>query len=144
MGSAYLAPSFCTVLALIQGPEVAYPGGTGGPMSTLPSPQSKTAAAPASRRSRVKRVPDRGHYDAATIHAILDAAWLCHVGFIQDGQPVVIPTACWREGEHLYIHGRSEEHTSELQSLMRNSSAVFCLQKKNNIYDNHYMNIILS
>src|SRR3546814_13438946 len=104
MGSAYLAPSFCTVLALIQGPEVAYPGGTGGPMSTLPSPQSKTAAAPASRRSRVKRVPDRGHYDAATIHAILDAAWLCHVGFIQDGQPVVIPTACWRDGEHLYIH----------------------------------------
>ncbi|MFC3676813.1 pyridoxamine 5'-phosphate oxidase family protein [Ferrovibrio xuzhouensis] len=77
-------------------------------MSTLPSPQSKTTATPASRRSRVKRVPDRGHYDADTIHAILDAAWLCHVGFIQDGQPVVIPTACWREGEHLYIHGSTK------------------------------------
>lgn len=67
-----------------------------------------TAAKPASRRSRIKRVPDRGHYDAATIHAILDAAWLCHVAFVHDGAPVVIPTACWREGDHLYIHGSTK------------------------------------
>src|SRR3546814_14426871 len=84
MGSAYLAPSFCTVLALIQGPAVAYPGGTGGPMSTLPSPQSKTAAATASRHRRVTRVPDRGHYDAADIHAHLDAACPCHGGSPQE------------------------------------------------------------
>ncbi|PJI43606.1 pyridoxamine 5'-phosphate oxidase family protein [Ferrovibrio sp.] len=58
-----------------------------------------------SRRSRVVRVGDRGHYDAATLHAILDAGYVCHVAFVQDGQPLVIPTAYWREGDYLYIHG---------------------------------------
>lgn len=61
-----------------------------------------------SRRSRVVRVGDRGHYDAATIHAILDAGYVCHVAFVHDGQPMVIPTAYWREGDHLYIHGSTK------------------------------------
>src|SRR3546814_21190956 len=116
MGSAYLAPSFCTVLALIQGPEVAYPGGTGGPMSILPSPQSKTAAAPASRRSRVQRVPDRGHYDAATIHAILAAAGPLHGGFIPDGQPVVSPRSEGRRvGTECGSKGRTRGSTGHLK-----------------------------
>lgn len=42
-----------------------------------------------------------------TIHAILDAATLCHVGHIVDGRPVVIPTLHWREGNHVYWHGSS-------------------------------------
>jgi len=67
----------------------------------------KPATAP-SARSRVVRVGDRGHYDAATLHAILDAGYVCHVGFVQDGQPMVIPTAYWREGDHLYIHGSTK------------------------------------
>jgi nitroimidazol reductase NimA-like FMN-containing flavoprotein (pyridoxamine 5'-phosphate oxidase superfamily) len=47
----------------------------------------------------------RGHYDRATIDAILDEGIICHVGFVHEGVPVVIPTLYWREGDHLYLHG---------------------------------------
>jgi hypothetical protein len=55
----------------------------------------------------VRRLPKRGHYDRETIHAILDEALICHVGFVVDGSPVVIPTIHWREGDTLYVHGSS-------------------------------------
>lgn len=48
---------------------------------------------------------DRGAYDRATVHAVLDAARLCHVGFVVDGQPFVIPTLYGRTGDRLFIHG---------------------------------------
>jgi len=47
----------------------------------------------------------RGHYDRATIDAILDEGILCHVGFVVEGSPVVIPTLYWREGDWVYLHG---------------------------------------
>jgi nitroimidazol reductase NimA-like FMN-containing flavoprotein (pyridoxamine 5'-phosphate oxidase superfamily) len=47
----------------------------------------------------------RGHYDRATIDAILDAGILCHVGFVADGMPIVIPTLYWRDGDFIYLHG---------------------------------------
>jgi hypothetical protein len=53
----------------------------------------------------VQRHPERGAYDLETIHAILDAGYLCHVGFVQDGQPFVVPTLYGRVGEKLYLHG---------------------------------------
>ncbi len=56
-------------------------------------------------RTTVKRLPKRGAYDRATIDAIVDEALICHVGFVVDGQPVVIPTIHWRGGEQLYFHG---------------------------------------
>jgi nitroimidazol reductase NimA-like FMN-containing flavoprotein (pyridoxamine 5'-phosphate oxidase superfamily) len=56
-------------------------------------------------RTQVKRLPQRGAYDEATVHAILDEAFLCHVGFVIDGQPYVIPTGYGRSGNQLYIHG---------------------------------------
>ena len=56
-------------------------------------------------RTRVKRLPDRGKYDSETVFAILDEAFICHVGFVADGQPFVIPTGYARVGETLYIHG---------------------------------------
>ncbi len=56
-------------------------------------------------RTRVKRLPDRGHYDRDTIYSILDEAFICHVGFAVDGQPYVIPTGFARIGGDLYIHG---------------------------------------
>ncbi|KAA6459843.1 pyridoxamine 5'-phosphate oxidase family protein [Acidobacteria bacterium AB60] len=56
-------------------------------------------------RIRVRRLPQRGAYDAATIHGILDAAFLAHVGFVTDGQPFVIPTLYGRRDEVLYLHG---------------------------------------
>lgn len=64
-----------------------------------------TEAVPMTERTRVRRLSERGHYETATIHAILDEALICHVGFIVDGRPVVIPTIHWREGNMLYFHG---------------------------------------
>lgn len=58
-------------------------------------------------RTQVKRLPARGNYDRQTINAILDEALICHVGFVADGQPYVIPTGFARIGEDLYIHGSS-------------------------------------
>ena len=60
---------------------------------------------PTTERTRVRRLAQRGHYETETIHAILDEALICHVGFVVDGRPVVIPTIHWREGETLYFHG---------------------------------------
>ena len=58
-------------------------------------------------RTRVKRLPNRGAYDRDTIYAILDEAFICHVGYVMDGQPYVIPTGFARIGDDLYIHGSS-------------------------------------
>lgn len=58
-------------------------------------------------RTRVKRLPKRGHYDAETIYNILDKEFVCHIGFIYDGYPVVIPTLYGRKDAHLYVHGSS-------------------------------------
>jgi uncharacterized protein len=56
-------------------------------------------------RTRVVRESDRGVYDRDTINQILDEGFLCHVGFVADGQPFVIPTSYGRDGDVLYIHG---------------------------------------
>jgi hypothetical protein len=58
-------------------------------------------------RNRVKRHPERAHYDRESVFAILDAALMCHIGYVIDGQPYVTPTLFWREGERLYWHGSS-------------------------------------
>jgi nitroimidazol reductase NimA-like FMN-containing flavoprotein (pyridoxamine 5'-phosphate oxidase superfamily) len=60
---------------------------------------------PASERTRVRRRDERGRYDRDTEHAILDEALVCHVGFVADGQPYVMPTTYARVGERLYVHG---------------------------------------
>ena len=67
-------------------------------------------------RTKVKRLPARGHYDRETINAILDEAFICHVGFVVDGQPYVIPTGFARVGDHVYIHG------SAASRMLRNLS----------------------
>jgi nitroimidazol reductase NimA-like FMN-containing flavoprotein (pyridoxamine 5'-phosphate oxidase superfamily) len=56
-------------------------------------------------RTQVQRLPKRGNYDRETVHRILDEAMICHVGFVVDGQPYVIPTGFGRAGDTLYIHG---------------------------------------
>ncbi len=58
-------------------------------------------------RTKVKRLPARGAYDRETIYSILDEAFICHVGYVLDGQPYVIPTGYARIGDDLYIHGSS-------------------------------------
>jgi nitroimidazol reductase NimA-like FMN-containing flavoprotein (pyridoxamine 5'-phosphate oxidase superfamily) len=56
-------------------------------------------------RTKVRRLSKRAVYDKAQVHAILDEGFLCHVGFVQEGQPFVIPTLYARSGETLYMHG---------------------------------------
>ena len=67
-------------------------------------------------RTRVVREPDRGVYDRETLNRILDEGFLCHVGFVLEGQPYVIPTSYGRDGDVLYIHG------SAASRMLRNLS----------------------
>jgi uncharacterized protein len=60
---------------------------------------------PVTERTQVRRLAKRGRYDRETVYSILDAGWICHVGFTVDGRPVVIPTAYGRDGGRLIIHG---------------------------------------
>ena len=56
-------------------------------------------------RTSLRRLPARGHFDRATVNAILDEALVCHVGFVSDGQPFVIPTIHARAGDQVFVHG---------------------------------------
>ncbi len=56
-------------------------------------------------RTKLKRLPKRGHFDNETVYAILDEGFICHVGFAPEGQPFVIPTGYARVDDKLYIHG---------------------------------------
>ena len=56
-------------------------------------------------RTTVKRLATRGAYDRQTVYAILDEAYICHVGFVVDGKPMVIPTIHTRVKDTLYFHG---------------------------------------
>ncbi len=64
----------------------------------------------------LKRLPQRGSFERDTVNAILDAAFLCHVGFVVDGQPFVIPTSYARVNDELFIHG------SAASRMLRNVS----------------------
>jgi nitroimidazol reductase NimA-like FMN-containing flavoprotein (pyridoxamine 5'-phosphate oxidase superfamily) len=78
---------------------------------------------PITVRNRVKRLHERGRYDHESVHGILDAAMLCHIAYVIDGQPYCTPTAFWREGAHLYWHGSS---ASRMLRTQRDGLAV-CL-----------------
>ena len=80
-----------------------------------------TAKAP-SERTRVRRLHERGRYDPATIHAILDAAPWCHVGYVIDGAPYVTPTLHWRDGDWVYWHGSAAS-----QMLRKSEGEPVCL-----------------
>lgn len=58
-------------------------------------------------RTQVKRIPELAEYDRSVIDDILDEALVCHVGFVDDDQPYVIPTLHARVGDDLYVHGSS-------------------------------------
>ncbi|MCY0962943.1 pyridoxamine 5'-phosphate oxidase family protein [Streptomyces sp. H27-H5] len=77
-------------------------------------PTTPTAAQSAARttsayeptdRTVPTRSRDRARYDHETVHAILDQAYVCHLGFVRDGAPVVLPTLFGRIGDALYLHG---------------------------------------
>jgi hypothetical protein len=56
-------------------------------------------------RTQVRRLPKRGVYERETVYHILDEGLVCHVGFVAEGKPVVIPTGYGRKGDTLYLHG---------------------------------------
>jgi nitroimidazol reductase NimA-like FMN-containing flavoprotein (pyridoxamine 5'-phosphate oxidase superfamily) len=75
------------------------------------------------QRTKVRRKPDRGRYDRETVYRILDEAFVCHLGFVADGMPFVVPTNYVRVGDKLFLHG------SPASRLMKTlaSGAPFCL-----------------
>ncbi len=58
-----------------------------------------------SKRNKVRQINRKAAYDKETVHGILDSALLASVGFVQDGQPVVVPMLYGRDGETIYLHG---------------------------------------
>ncbi len=78
--------------------------------------------APPTERTRVRRLPERGVYDRGTIDAILDEALICHLAYVQDGEPRVIPTIHARVGDTLYVHGSNASRT--LRSTKRGAVAA--------------------
>jgi len=56
-------------------------------------------------RTQVHRLPKRGVYDREAVYRILDEGLVCHIGFVAEGKPVVIPTGYGRRDDMLYIHG---------------------------------------
>jgi len=59
-------------------------------------------------RTQIKRGLKRAEYDVDKVHAIIDEALICHVGFLVKGQPLVIPTCHWRDGNKIYWHAHSK------------------------------------
>jgi nitroimidazol reductase NimA-like FMN-containing flavoprotein (pyridoxamine 5'-phosphate oxidase superfamily) len=62
-------------------------------------------------RTTLRRIPARALYDRASVHLILDEALLCHLGFVEDGHPFVVPTTFVRDDETLYLHGAVASRT---------------------------------
>lgn len=76
-------------------------------------------AGPASERVRVRRSPRRAHYDQDTVHAILDAGMVCHLGYVVDGQPYVVPTLYGRDGDRILVHGSAASRALVTASTLR-------------------------
>ncbi|MBU0724560.1 MAG: pyridoxamine 5'-phosphate oxidase family protein [Alphaproteobacteria bacterium] len=79
---------------------------------------------PQTPRTAIRRRPERGRYDRELVHRVLDEALVCHVGFVQDGEPRIIPTAITRIGEHVYLHG---SHGNRMLSALA-SGALACIE----------------
>jgi nitroimidazol reductase NimA-like FMN-containing flavoprotein (pyridoxamine 5'-phosphate oxidase superfamily) len=75
------------------------------PTTSPPSTSHAAPPAPPSARTTVRRRADRGRYDRASAHAILDEGLVAHVGLATDDGPVVIPMLYGRDGERLLLHG---------------------------------------
>jgi uncharacterized protein len=72
-------------------------------------------------KNRVKRVPERGAYDKETVYDIIDSTLICHVAFVVDQEPFVIPTLIAREGDTVLLHGAA---SSRLMHHIRSGAAL--------------------
>jgi nitroimidazol reductase NimA-like FMN-containing flavoprotein (pyridoxamine 5'-phosphate oxidase superfamily) len=76
-------------------------------------------------RTRVRRLPARANYERELIHSILDEGLICHVAFVVDGQPFVIPTAYARVGDRVYLHGSPASRM--LRTLQKGVEVSICV-----------------
>jgi len=82
-------------------------------------------------KSKVKRIPKRGFYDKETIYRILDNDFVCQIGFVFNGYPVVIPTVYGRKEDALYFHGASVSRM--LQTLEKGIQISVNVTKTNSL-----------
>ncbi|WP_176593219.1 MULTISPECIES: pyridoxamine 5'-phosphate oxidase family protein [Sphingobium] len=68
---------------------------------------------PKTDRVRARRMHERGKYDKQSLYDVIDAGFLCHVGYVIDGAPFVTPTLYWREGNYIYWHGSAASRMLE-------------------------------
>ena len=79
-----------------------------------------------SDRVRVRRLHEHGRYDRSTINAVLDESFLCHIGFLYQGYPIVLPTLYWRDRGRLYWHGSTAGRMLRTVDGTRVCIAVTC------------------
>lgn len=70
-----------------------------------PPPPTETGYIVVTDRTRLRRLPEQGSHRTADLHAVLDAGFVCHLGLVVDGWPVVVPTTYGRIGDRLFLHG---------------------------------------
>jgi nitroimidazol reductase NimA-like FMN-containing flavoprotein (pyridoxamine 5'-phosphate oxidase superfamily) len=75
--------------------------------------------------TKVVRGHNRASYDRELVHGIIDDALICHVGTVVGGRPAMIPTAHWRVGERIYIHGASKNRI--LAAIADGAEACLCI-----------------
>ncbi|MEV7195990.1 pyridoxamine 5'-phosphate oxidase family protein [Streptomyces sp. NPDC093510] len=96
-------------------------------MQTTPSTTDTTAPDSAAYAPTERTIPtrsrERASYDHESVHAILDEAYVCHLGFVRDGAPVVLPTLYGRVGNHLYVHGSTGSRPLRMASSPSTSAA---------------------
>ena len=77
------------------------------------------------QRVHIRRAADRADYDRATVHAVLDAAVVCQVAYVVDGEPRMVPTAIMRRGDHVYLHGNRQ--SAMIRALQKGALAAVCV-----------------
>ncbi len=79
----------------------------------MPNPNHSAHTIAVTEENRIRRVSERGTHDRETIYSIIDANYIAHVGFVVDGNPVVIPMAHWRMDDDLYLHSANKGRFAE-------------------------------
>ncbi|MGA4847563.1 pyridoxamine 5'-phosphate oxidase family protein [Streptomyces sp. G5(2025)] len=97
-------------------------GTTGTPVAPGTASPESAAYAPTDRTAPT-RGRERASYDRETVHAILDEAYVCHLGFVRDGSPVVLPTLYGRVGERLYVHGSTGSRPLRMAGAIQDDQA---------------------
>ncbi|MFI9723510.1 pyridoxamine 5'-phosphate oxidase family protein [Streptomyces sp. NPDC052396] len=99
-------------------------GRTGGAGQGSPAGTGSYAR---TERTTPTRYRDRASYDRELVHSILDAGYLCHLGFVRDGAPVVLPTLYGRVGERLYVHGSTGSRPLQAAAHAEDPGMPVCL-----------------